>query len=113
MKSMGEASKTLAAMFKGETAYSKDKVRELSALIRKHASEMTELFPKGSDRHPSEAKATIWTDWKGFVAASKRLREATLHLQDAAKNEPAALTAFIRVGKSCKGCHRDYRVKGE
>ena len=60
MKSMGTATKTIQAMLTGKRAYDKTHVARLANEIAAHVPKLPELFPEGSDKHPSEARPAIW-----------------------------------------------------
>lgn len=70
---------------------------------------MLELFPEGSMEY--RAKANIWTDWDGFKAAMEKSDAAAADLVAAAEtgDRSATLAALGAMGKTCKGCHEEYR----
>jgi cytochrome c556 len=78
------------------------------------------LFPagsKGTAEDKSRAKAEIWQDWDGFVAAQHKMQEAATHLytltekaDKMAVSEAQVNGALKALGKSCKNCHDKYRV---
>ena len=89
MKAMGDATKTVGAMFSGEASYDAATIREAAETIRGHAgSAMTELFPEGTNAAPSEAKETIWQDWETFAAMARQLEVMAEGLARAADNGP-------------------------
>lgn len=57
------------------------------------------------------ANAKVWSDKAGFDAAAKKMQDETAKLAAAAKtnNLDNLKAAFGEVGKTCKGCHDDYR----
>ncbi|UWQ77422.1 cytochrome c [Leisingera sp. M658] len=84
---MKDSMKVLAPMMQGKTAYDAAAVRREAKKIGTHAGDvLTALFPKGSNGHPSEAKAEIWTDWEGFVDLAERLQTYSDGLASAAEN---------------------------
>lgn len=92
MKSMGDATKTIAAMFSGEADYDAASVRSAANTIRMHAgSAMTEMFPEGSNGAPSEAKDTIWQDWETFSAMATQLEAYAEGLGRASENAPGGM----------------------
>lgn len=111
MKAMGGAMKSLVAMMKGEKPFDAMAASSAGMTINEKASGMLKLFPKGSDDAVSRAKPEVWTDWKGFEAATNALVAASDKLakvdMDAAKADIMPL--FAAVGKSCKGCHQTFR----
>jgi cytochrome c556 len=88
MKGIGDAMKTLAAMFKGEAEYNPAAVRDAARTIHTRAGEhMTELFPQGSLHKPTEALPAIWEDWPTFERYAADLKRYSAALQAAAGND--------------------------
>ncbi len=59
----------------------------------------------------SRAKAEIWTDTEGYLAAIMKLATTSTALAAVAGDGIDAMkAAFGPVGQSCGGCHEDYRV---
>ncbi|MEK9722940.1 MAG: cytochrome c [Rhodospirillaceae bacterium] len=57
---------------------------------------MLALFPEGSKKPPSWAKAEIWTDWVSFTALAERLGDLVGALESAAdKNFPAGASSHM------------------
>lgn len=89
MAAMGEAVKTVSAMFKKEQAYDADVVREAAETIKSHAGEaMTALFPEGSGGMPSEALPAVWSDWETFGDLAERLELFSTALAGVADKGP-------------------------
>jgi len=57
------------------------------------------------------ANAKIWSDRAGFDAGAKKMQDEVAKLVTASKanNLDTLKAAFGEVGKTCKGCHDDYR----
>jgi cytochrome c556 len=57
------------------------------------------------------ANAKVWSDKAGFDAAAKKMQDEIVKLAAASKtnNLDNLKAAFGEVGKTCKGCHDDYR----
>jgi cytochrome c556 len=57
------------------------------------------------------ANGKIWSDKAGFDAAAKKMQDETTKLAAAAKTNSLdnLKAAFGEVGKTCKGCHDEYR----
>jgi len=71
---MGKAVKAIASMMQGELPYNPDRVRTAAEDIGSHAGgALTKLFPEGTNKKPSEAKAAIWTNWDRFEALAEDL----------------------------------------
>ncbi|MCW5750105.1 MAG: cytochrome c [Alphaproteobacteria bacterium] len=70
-------------------------------------------FPAGSDKGETKALPAVWSDWNGFLAASKNTQEAATKLaQVAAAGDLAGVgQQFGAVGGTCGACHDKYRAK--
>lgn len=79
--------------------------------IASATSEIGALFPEGSGGGDTHALPAIWENPDEFAKAVSEAREAGAALGEAAgSGDPNALMpAFAAVGKTCKGCHEDYR----
>lgn len=68
-------------------------------------------FVPGTDKGDTKAKPEIWTDADKFRAAATRMQDEMVKLNAAAKggNLDALKSAAGEVGKTCKGCHDEYR----
>lgn len=68
-------------------------------------------FGPGTDKGDTKAKPEIWTDPDKFNAGAKKMQDEMAKLNVAAKsgNLDAIKAAAGEVGKTCKGCHDDYR----
>lgn len=112
MKDMAAGTKELSLMVTGKKAYDAERVKAIAAAIKGHAGEIPKLFPKGTNHHPSEATAKIWTHWDDFKGHAEKLAELADGLASAAPNgKMAAIGSFAKIGKTCSGCHEDYRAK--
>ncbi len=112
MKGMGDAMKTMGAMFKGQADYDPAIVAEKAAYLADHASKIPDLTPEGSGEDPSEALPIIWQEWDGYVESSELLATEGAKLVDIANNgaeERAAKVQFAKVSKTCGTCHEKYR----
>ena len=68
-------------------------------------------FVPDSDKGDTKAKPEVWSDSAKFNAAAKKMQDAMAALNVAAKsgNADQFKAAFGETGKSCKGCHDDFR----
>jgi len=68
-------------------------------------------FGPGTDKGETRAKPEIWAEMDKFNAGAKKMQDAMASLNVAAKggNLDAIKAAAGEVGKSCKGCHDEYR----
>lgn len=104
----------MGAMIKGKVEYNEKN-------FNYHAKQLKELndmpwmyFIANSDMN-SKAKSDIWEDSSGFKKAANSFKKATNNLDKLAKaknsDNDAVKKAFVRVGKSCKSCHKKYKEK--
>jgi len=114
MKSMGDGMKNLSQMVRGKTAFDAAKVTSIAKSMKQHAAKIPEQFPKGSLQKPTEALPAIWEKWDDFKGHADNLAELAGELEAAAASGKAAsLAAFAKIGKTCSGCHQDFRMKKE
>jgi len=68
-------------------------------------------FGPGTDKGETRAKPEIWAEMDKFNAGAKKMQDEMAKLNAAAKsgNLDAIKAAAGEVGKSCKGCHDEYR----
>ena len=92
----------------------------LQAHILDHArsinqnSKMTmEMFPKGTGLGKTKAKLAIWENWSKFESAvNVFVSESSKLVKVAESGDMKALAKQFRVtGKTCGGCHKDFRER--
>ena len=68
-------------------------------------------FGPGTDKGETRAKPEIWAEMDKFNAGAKKMQDEMAKLNAAAKSGSldAIKAAAGEVGKTCKGCHDDYR----
>lgn len=90
-------------------------VVEQAAKLKTLEAAFEKLFPAGSDKGKTEALPVIWTDWNGFLAASKNADAAydKLAMAGGSGDLTAISEAFVGTGKACGACHQKYRAKKE
>lgn len=76
------------------------------------AAELQHVFQEGSVVDDSEALPAIWSEPEKFAAAIQQTVDATSAFQRAVAggDSDAINAAFRDVGRSCGGCHDDFRV---
>ena len=81
--------------------------------INQNSKMILEMFPKGSDFGETKAKPSIWKNWSKFETASKAfVRESTTLAKVAESGDMKALSKQFRAtGKTCGGCHKDFRER--
>ncbi len=92
----------------------------LQAHILDHASSIQQnskmtlaTFPKGTGLGNTKAKLAIWENWSKFESAVQDFeRESAKLVKVAESGDMEALAKQVRAtGKTCGGCHRDFRKR--
>jgi cytochrome c556 len=110
MKGNSEAAKAIkAAVESKDYATIEMKAKDIMGTAEK----IPDLFPKGSTKGKTKAKAEIWDNWDDFQKNAKNLRKAANELADAAKaKDDAALTVKVKaVSGACGNCHKAFRAE--
>jgi cytochrome c556 len=113
MDSMEKMAKTLKAITQRVRAgKGLDKIPAAAQTIYTEALRITTQFPKGSNKHPSEAKASIWTNASDFDAKAAALIAASEQLATADTGNLAEVTKRHQtLARTCGACHELYREK--
>lgn len=113
MEMIGDSMKALGQMAKGEKDYDSETATKAVQTIHDSITGFTDLFPAGSESGgDTEAAPAIWTDMEGFEKAAMNLKDATEKALPAAGESLDALRGVLGdIGKNCKGCHENFRVK--
>jgi len=114
MKAIGGHTGAASQIVRGKVSQQADLVMHAEALAGLSAH-ITRLFPEGSDFGETKAKEEIWSQWDKFEQAADEAKKATAAFAAATAGGDAEQIAgaFKDVGKSCKGCHKDFRVKDD
>jgi cytochrome c556 len=112
MKDNGKAMGTVSKMAKGEAPYDATAAAKAMLEIKDSAVKFTTLFPEGSEKGgDTRAKPEIWKNKKDFEDWGKQLEDDASKAQAAAAGGLDSMkTAIAAVGKTCSGCHDDYRA---
>ena len=84
------------------------------ALSMQQISRMTlSMFPEGSGKGRTRAKQAIWKNWSEYESAANNFeRESTKLAEVAESGDMEALAKQVRAtGKTCSGCHRNFRKR--
>lgn len=116
MSAMGKAMKRLNVLTKGTADDSPREVRDLSAVISRHAKKIPAYFPDSKKSRQGKgtlALPAIWENLADFEARAKELADQSRRLAETAAGSERQATRklFKQIGKSCSGCHRAYRKK--
>ena len=108
----------LGAMAKGKRPYdAKLAAAAASNLVAATNMKNSAMWPKGSDsaalgKKVTRAKPENWTNYPDAAKKGKALKTALTKMAAVAGNGLDAVKANIgAVGKGCKGCHKEFRVK--
>jgi cytochrome c556 len=80
-------------------------------IIAAWSSRLTEFFPEDSGTGKTDARAEIWTNWQGFVAAAAEAEDAAMRLAALARQgETGAMNEnFKTLAATCKSCHSRFK----
>jgi cytochrome c556 len=114
MKAIGGHMGASTQIVRGKVSPEGDLAMHATALAQL-TSNLTRLFPEGSDFGETEAKPEIWDNWDKFEQAAGKAKQATAAFAEAvASGDAATIKATHQdVGKACKGCHEDFRQKDD
>lgn len=107
----------LSAMAKGELDYNEPAAVLHGSNIEALAGyDLTMHFPEGSSADQlgkaTEAKAKIWADLDDFGKKFADFQQAAAGAGESVKGGRGNVGAVVKgLGKTCKSCHDDYRVK--
>jgi cytochrome c556 len=113
MKGQQKDMKLIGDMAKGKTPFDAAKAAAAARDLGVTAKKIADLFPQGSNGHPSDAVDAIWKDWDHFTANAKDLEtsaDALATSLDGALDKDWK-AAFGKVTDVCKSCHEDFRSK--
>ena len=84
------------------------------ALSMQQISRMTlSMFPEGSGKGRTKSKQVIWEQWSEFESAAGDFERESIKLVEVAQSgDMEALSKQVRTtGKTCSGCHRNFRKR--
>ena len=112
MGSIGGHFGAIRRLVAGEVSHEGDLAMHANALAALSAN-LVKLFPEGSGTGETDAKAEIWEQWEDFTAAAEKAEEAGRALAVAvAGGDAEAIEGAARdLSQSCRGCHREFKVR--
>ena len=115
MKAIGGAfGGVLVKMVKGEVPYDAAAAKTAAATLKAKADgiDIAALFPAGTEKGgETEALPKVWSDAAGFKAAMDKMKAAvTAQGPNVGEGADKLKLAVAEIGKTCKGCHDDYRA---
>jgi len=114
MNVIGRAMGPMGAMAQGKAPFNAAVAQKNAALVDTMLGLPWESFGAGTDKGaPTKADPKIWKEAAKFRQAAEGTQKAVANLVTAAKSgdEGKFKAAFGEAGKSCKGCHDDFRTK--
>ena len=111
MTALGEHMKALGSVSKGHAPAGPAAARHADQIV-KIGGDMAGLFERPSKHPKSREKPAIWSDKAGFARAIRSFQGAADALRLAVAGGQAAriAEALAAAGKSCKGCHEEFRT---
>lgn len=113
MRVIGWNFSPMGAMVKGEKPLDKAVFARNAARIEAVSTMSLEGFIPDSDLGETKAKIDIWNKPDKFKGAMEKMQKEVTKLAQVSKtgDEAAMKTQFGEVGKTCKGCHDNFRAK--
>ncbi|NND18611.1 MAG: cytochrome c [Silicimonas sp.] len=108
MSAIGDNTKLLGRMAKGEVAFDAGTARAAAAAIAGGAERTPILFAAREHDPVSEARLNIWSNFEDFSLKSDALKEAAEAAQGMT-SEGELRVALAEIGAACRSCHADYR----
>jgi cytochrome c556 len=103
----------MAGMVKGKIAFDTADFSRRADLVAVLAKMPGEGFISGSDMGDTDAKSEIWENKAEFDKGMEAFKKNAEALAVAAQSGDMSVIkpAFGQLGKTCKGCHDDFREK--
>ncbi|KJE34936.1 cytochrome C [Thalassospira sp. HJ] len=113
MDGIGGAMGTLGCYMKGQCELPDPVLANLAKGIAFAAGSGPAAFePQTPDASvKTTAAGDVWTNWDKFAAGFPEMQQAALALADAVGDKGAMGAAMGNLGKTCKGCHDEFRTK--
>lgn len=114
MNVIGRAFGPMVAMAQNKIPYNKDVVAKNTQIIETLSGLPWNAFGPGTEKGaPTKADMKVWSDSAKFKSAADKMQQEVSKLGQTVKagDEKAILAQVGEVGKSCKSCHDDFRLK--
>jgi cytochrome c556 len=114
MKGQQKQMKLIGDMAKGKKTFDAAKAAAAARDLGKSTKKIPDLFPEGSNKHPSEALDAVWKEWdrfKGDAHDAEAAADALAKVLEASGEDWKA--AFKTMTDACKSCHETFRAKEE
>ncbi|MFT5173110.1 MAG: cytochrome c556 [Gammaproteobacteria bacterium] len=111
MKAISGHAGAIAQIANGKVSHDAALMGHAHALVEV-SKQVSAAFKNKAMGHKSTADGKVWSDWAGFDGKAGDLERAALAVATAAKSGPGAVKGKLKdLFATCKGCHKDYRVK--
>ena len=113
MEEIGDSTKVLGDMAKGDQPYEAETAVQALTTIIEDIGEFTALFPEGTETgHDTRALPAIWERRSEFEQRAQDLQDAAMATREAAPGGMETFVpAFREMGRTCGGCHEDFRAQ--
>ncbi|WP_395667069.1 c-type cytochrome [Methylocella sp.] len=111
LKGIGDETKPVVGMMKGEVPYDQAKVDALLSAYVSAAAKLPALFPPGSDKGKTEALPRIWTEKARFDQLYEKLGADAKATQGKIADAAGLKANLPKILGDCKACHDDFRQK--
>jgi cytochrome c556 len=102
----------IAGMASGKTPYNAETVARNAPILEVLSKMPWDGFVESTKGEKSKARPEVFTDNAKFKTAADRLQSTVAQLVKVSKSDEATVKAALAdVGKSCGGCHDDFREK--
>lgn len=90
-----------------------DHIVDHARSIQQNSKMTLAMFPKGTGLGNTKAKPAIWENWSKFESAVQDFERESVKLAKMAESgDMEALAKQVRAtGKTCGGCHRNFRKR--
>jgi cytochrome c556 len=112
MNVMGHSFGVLAAMAKGEVPFNQEVAEDNTDIVILMSTLPWTSFRPGTEKGArTKADMKVWSESDKFKQSADKMQHAVRQLITATE-DPDKLKAQVgEVGKTCKGCHDDFRLK--
>ena len=114
MNVIGRAFGPMVNMAQNKIPYNKDVVAKNTQVIDTLVTLPWNAFGPGTEKGaPTKADMKIWSEQANFKEGADKMQQEVSKLSQAVKggDEKAIKGAIGDLGKTCKSCHDDYRLK--
>ncbi|MCF6233644.1 MAG: cytochrome c [Rhodobacteraceae bacterium] len=111
MGEIGDNTKVLGSMAKGEAVFDAEAARKAAGAIAEHAGQISVLFKEQAADPKSEALPVIWQTYSDFLVKADALEMAASAAASSIQAEGDLRPALAAIGGTCKACHQTYRLK--